>query len=653
MQDLEETLVEVETGAAGKEIDDVTAEQDGVSRTTLPTTADAPVQQTGDDDVNLFEEEKRLSLVDRDEEGVEQGLDNQHPPQDESASAALSSAQAEATSSLFLRPRVLPKKYGKRNKPAFKRDPSKPVIIILDSLGGPHSNATRALREWLQMEGLQRRGLDVEMDNKGYYAKASQVPMQPNLDDCGLYVLGYVQQFFKNPDEFKDRLLTGMMSAAEDWPDMHPPRMRKKIRELIFKLHADQKEALKAKKAAKSRVSPSLSAKAGSQRTSPDAQQSAGVETGTAIVQAGAEKLSPGTADVEPTPHVGMARRLGSPFEHEVRKEVIARGTVEGGAKDDGSKSHPNLVIFAESPETTSALPKNTPPRRRGSPEVRVFTSPHIDRSEYVRQGGDVYQSHDSAQQPTDLTSPLRKETLPNRDGKPREQLKKPPATSTSRPTREQATSSSPLHSRTRSGSHSDPITLDDSQDLDLALPKPKSPTQANHPSPELIELDHPHDVLTVPVRRAKPTYKSTNRTSPTQRTHTQTLPRSNSVQDGLRNEWVDGRDGSRESRVPLIDESHVSHSADARGVLRGWYVGPAGAVRGGDGDGQPMDVDAQPINVGGDVQPMDVDGDRDGDVDTDTQPMDLDTEIRETPDVELESIVRRSPVNGYFGGAW
>ncbi|KAF1347258.1 cysteine proteinase, partial [Lizonia empirigonia] len=124
--------------------------------------------------------------------------------------------------------------------PAFRRDPSKPVIIILDSLGGPHSNATRALREWLQMEGLQRRGLDVEIDNKGYYAKASQVPMQPNLDDCGLYVLGYVQQFFKNPDEFKDKLLAGMMSAEEDWPDMHPPRMRKKIRELIFKLHADQ-----------------------------------------------------------------------------------------------------------------------------------------------------------------------------------------------------------------------------------------------------------------------------------------------------------------------------------------------------------------------------------------------------------------------------
>lgn len=130
-------------------------------------------------------------------------------------------------------------KKAKKKPPPRLHDPSKPRIITLDSLHTPHSPTCRRLREWLISEAKEKRDTEIS----GYATlgtTAMAIPRQPNFCDCGLFLLGYVEKFLKDPDTFISDILQKKMSVERDWPDMDASRMRCDIRALIFKLHDEQ-----------------------------------------------------------------------------------------------------------------------------------------------------------------------------------------------------------------------------------------------------------------------------------------------------------------------------------------------------------------------------------------------------------------------------
>ena len=139
-----------------------------------------------------------------------------------------------------------------KRKPALpKRDPTNPVIVILDSLGSTRTNAVRALKSWLKAEGMEKRGMEVEIKEKGLYPKSTQIPMQDNFSDCGVFVLGYATKFLQDPDAFRSKILTGEMSAHTDWPDMKPSVIRTDLRNILFDLQKKQADTRRAEHKAK------------------------------------------------------------------------------------------------------------------------------------------------------------------------------------------------------------------------------------------------------------------------------------------------------------------------------------------------------------------------------------------------------------------
>lgn len=126
------------------------------------------------------------------------------------------------------------KKTGKR-----KLDPSQPRIITLDSLGAPHSPTCTYLKQYLVAELRDKRGIEVASPGP-MGTTAKDVPEQTNHCDCGLFLLGYIQQFLLNPDMFVKSLL--QRDGEIPW-HINPSDLRNNIRDLIFSLQKEQQKA--------------------------------------------------------------------------------------------------------------------------------------------------------------------------------------------------------------------------------------------------------------------------------------------------------------------------------------------------------------------------------------------------------------------------
>ncbi|KAI9880916.1 MAG: hypothetical protein M1830_009984 [Pleopsidium flavum] len=145
-------------------------------------------------------------------------------------------------------------KKGRRKSapPLHKYDPSKPVIITLDSLGLSHSPTIRILKDYLAQEGKAKRSLEYPDDAiRGMTAK--EIPLQDNFCDCGLYLLGYMDKLVLDPQDFCYKILQRELDVGKDWPSLNPSQMRDQLRTRIQELHTDQEDERKenAKKAGK------------------------------------------------------------------------------------------------------------------------------------------------------------------------------------------------------------------------------------------------------------------------------------------------------------------------------------------------------------------------------------------------------------------
>lgn len=129
--------------------------------------------------------------------------------------------------------------------PARKNDPTGPRIITLDSLDNPHSMTCRSLREYMADEARHRKGVELASYLPGMTAK--DIPVQNNFSDCGVFVLGYMQHFLRDPDEAVRRLI---QKQPVEW-HINPVQLRNDIRTLLFDLQAEQQERLNQEKEAK------------------------------------------------------------------------------------------------------------------------------------------------------------------------------------------------------------------------------------------------------------------------------------------------------------------------------------------------------------------------------------------------------------------
>ncbi|KAI1733706.1 hypothetical protein F4680DRAFT_440691 [Xylaria scruposa] len=131
------------------------------------------------------------------------------------------------------------KKMGKRPSVGTQKyDPNQPKIITLDSLGGTHSPTCSYLKQYLIAELRDKKEIELPAPRAmGHTAKG--IPEQTNYCDCGLFLLGYIQQFLLDPDAFVKSVLQRDNKIA--W-SLDPSALRSNIRDLIFKLQKEQQD---------------------------------------------------------------------------------------------------------------------------------------------------------------------------------------------------------------------------------------------------------------------------------------------------------------------------------------------------------------------------------------------------------------------------
>lgn len=116
------------------------------------------------------------------------------------------------------------------HKPPKKDLSEETKILTLDSMGNSHYPAIRALKEYLLAEFADKRQTKIKDLPKQIGIKVKNIPEQDNFSDCGIYLLGYIQQFVKDPDRFTRSL---MQREKPGWR-FNPSELREYWRNTIF-----------------------------------------------------------------------------------------------------------------------------------------------------------------------------------------------------------------------------------------------------------------------------------------------------------------------------------------------------------------------------------------------------------------------------------
>ncbi|XP_048202480.1 sentrin-specific protease 7 [Perognathus longimembris pacificus] len=115
----------------------------------------------------------------------------------------------------------------------------RPCILILDSLKAASiQNTVQNLREYLEVEWEVKRKTHREFSKTSMVDLCPKVPKQDNSSDCGVYLLQYVESFFKDPIVNFE-----LPIHLEKWFPRHVIKTKREdIRELILKLHLQQQK---------------------------------------------------------------------------------------------------------------------------------------------------------------------------------------------------------------------------------------------------------------------------------------------------------------------------------------------------------------------------------------------------------------------------
>jgi sentrin-specific protease 7 len=143
------------------------------------------------------------------------------------------------------------KKSKKRAAPSLRKYPTdKPTIITLDSFGVGHPGQVSTLKKYVEAEALDKRGMNAAAGAiQGM--TATGMPTQSNYCDCGLYLVGYVEEFAKDPEAFVNKVLSRQLDEDSNFASFDPSAKRAELRDDLLKLHAEQDQARIALKKAK------------------------------------------------------------------------------------------------------------------------------------------------------------------------------------------------------------------------------------------------------------------------------------------------------------------------------------------------------------------------------------------------------------------
>ncbi|KAL6436025.1 hypothetical protein ACFW04_005678 [Cataglyphis niger] len=124
-------------------------------------------------------------------------------------------------------------------QPHIKVEPQKetikiPCILIFDSLAGAsRARVVATLRDYLSCEYFAKLGIEKTFTKDTIKGACPKVPQQSNFTDCGLYVLQYVESFFKDP--IKDYTLP--IKTLKSWfEEIIVTRKREELSKLLIKL---------------------------------------------------------------------------------------------------------------------------------------------------------------------------------------------------------------------------------------------------------------------------------------------------------------------------------------------------------------------------------------------------------------------------------
>ncbi|KAH7067885.1 hypothetical protein FB567DRAFT_252660 [Paraphoma chrysanthemicola] len=474
--------------------------------------ASTPIPDRDDEDVNLFDEESKLDdeskLATIDPEATETAQQVPVPSspmidlvQSTEVSAANAPQNESGPRTVLSNLNASPsKKKTKRKFKGIRKDPNVPIIMILDSLSQTRSGTVRALKDWLAAEGKARRAMDVTIKEHGFYPKSDQIPTQDNWTDCGVYLLGYAEKFFANPDEFKNKLLTGEMTADEDWPQLKPKEMRNNLRDIIFALAKDQKLTEEVRKKGKKGKAANKSSPPEKVSSIEDAESQQPAEGPGALVKHNSVLMDGSTANIATQEPVNdqieetMKPRLGSPIVFKPRPAdlMIDSAPPEVKAPEPRTSSH-SVSPSKITPRSSGSMQI---PGRRTSPQVRIFVSnspsqvPLGKEPQQERGSTDTTTTQPESQRKSNSLSPGKRARATGEDDDELRVRPKKMHASHSPQKSEHDSAHMTLDLGQPPEGHSDhPIEIMDSQDLKpLAIQSPRrlhvdSPAQRRQPS--------------------------------------------------------------------------------------------------------------------------------------------------------------------------
>ncbi|KAI1117198.1 hypothetical protein F5Y14DRAFT_374457 [Nemania sp. NC0429] len=264
-----------------------------------------------------------------------------------------------------------------------KLDPNQPRIITLDSLGAPHSPTCTYLKQYLVAELKDKRRIEITPPGAmGTTAKG--IPEQTNHCDCGLFLLGYIQQFLLDPDNFVKSLL--QRDGEIPW-DLDPSKLRKNIRDLIFSLQAEQQKTEDLVRERK-------------QQAKMNRQQSRGQETSDhtaapAMTTCAPSKIQPAAQDCH-SDKASESKR--SPFQVN-GQPPSPRGSTVTTVK---VMRHEHLQTYGKNTEHTG-------PEVRPSPDNIVSDTSVNTRQEEIGTPSDAQEAHTTPKADLHMVASLRK----------------------------------------------------------------------------------------------------------------------------------------------------------------------------------------------------------------------------------------------------
>jgi sentrin-specific protease 7 len=273
------------------------------------------------------------------------------------------------------------KKSKKRAAPALPKYPTdKPIIITLDSFGQAHTGQVASLKDYVAAEAMDKRGMEVGRDDmKGM--TATGVPLQQNFCDCGLYLVGYVAEFAKDPEGFVNRVLTRRLDAQSDFAAFDASKKRDEIRADLLRLHGEQDAERLALKKAKRNKGPltavadasTLVASAGTRSSPGRAAQSisSGEKSGRALSTA-SNTAAPPTRDTR-----GSSLSVSD-------AALNARGKLQQAAPSEDASDIDDMESGMQVPR---ALTSDKPPKK--AKKLAAFHTP-IERGEMLDNNHDT-----------------------------------------------------------------------------------------------------------------------------------------------------------------------------------------------------------------------------------------------------------------------